>query len=543
MRFIDYGVRKKIGTVFTIITLAIIFQTSLTIYQNNNVRDAMLVFTDTAIPAIVLVKDTQNEIIAIRKEQYTLLSNTNHPQFVPWVQKLEDSTKQVETYLEEYKQGLWDDRDKVAYENVEKAWGDYKNKTQGFIPALKQHKLKQANSILLSSINSYQRLLSSLITLLDLNHTYNEEDKATIINTIHLTGLFNMIGVGILIVFMVIMCILLSKQICTPLDAVITLAKKIAAGDLTHKIQREKIGNDELGDLADACQQMQDKLSQLVEQISSASTQLGTSIEEISVVSEQASEGMLNQQDQINLIATAMNQMQSTVSDVAKNTEEASNSANSATSDATSGTSVVHQSINNIQETESAIQNAGELVEQLEKDSSDISMVVDVIRGIAEQTNLLALNAAIEAARAGEQGRGFAVVADEVRTLAGRTQSSIKEIVNIIEQLQYRSKQAVQATTSSCELIHSCVDQARQAEQTFSQIASFINEIATMNMQIASACSEQRAVSEEINRNIEHINLSSTEVAEGASQTSKAYAELNQLAENLQLVIRQFRII
>ena len=543
MRLNDLNIRKKIGIVFGIIGLAVVFQISFVINQIGNVRDAMWVFSETTLPSVVLVKNTQNQAVTIRKEQFSLLMSVSHPELSRRIQGVEESSKRIDGYLAQYKEGLWDERDRATYGMVEKAWADYKNRTQGFVPALKQRKPGEANNIILSSSESFQSVMASLAKLEALNHTYVEEDEAATAETVRMTDLYSIIGVTVLLIFMAIMCILLNKQICVPLADVMTLARKIASGDLTYKIQREKIGNDELGELADVCQQMQDKLLLLVEQISSASTQLGASIEEVSVVSEQASQGMVAQLDQINLIATAMNQMQATVSDVAKNTEEASSSASSASSDAANGSSVVHQSIANIKEAEAVILNAGNKVEQLEKDSSDISMVVDVIRGIADQTNLLALNAAIEAARAGEQGRGFAVVADEVRTLAGRTQSSTEEIVSIIEKLQSRSKQAVQETKSSCELIHRCVDQTQQAGDTISQIDTLINAIAAMNMQIASACSEQSSVSEELNRNIEHINQSATEVAGGSKQTAKACVELSQLASNLQEMICQFRIV
>jgi len=272
-------------------------------------------------------------------------------------------------------------------------------------------------------------------------------------------------------------------------------------------------------------------------------TQLNTAVEEVSAISEQSSQGMKQQQDEITMVATAMDQMKATVADVANNTEEASSAATSASNESKQGSEEVQQSVDSILKVSDEIQNAGTLVHQLEQESANISMVVDVIRDIADQTNLLALNAAIEAARAGDQGRGFAVVADEVRTLAGRTQDSTGEIVSIINKLQKSAHEAKEATSQSCNMITLSVEQGQQTGIKINSIEDNVSKIAEMSMHIASACSEQDSVAEELGRNIENINLSSTEVAEGANQTAQACIELSQLAANLQTTMGYFRVV
>ncbi|MEZ8739254.1 methyl-accepting chemotaxis protein [Photobacterium swingsii] len=543
MRISDLSIRKKMFAVFASISAAIIFLIFFIMNQLNHVNDSLVEFAETTVPSVVLVKNTQNEVITLRKDQFSLLPNIDHPQLINWIQGIVDSEKRINTYLSEYESGLWDDNDKQAYTQVTQAWQHYLNQSQEFIPALKRRDIDKANHIVLSSLGSFQKLQAALSNLEKLNQSYMTSDKATSNQRVEDTRLYAFVGVILLLGFMIGMGSLLSRQVCNPLELVMELAHKISSGDLTHRIARDKIGNDEMGQLADSFQQMQDKLLALIEQISSTATQLSASIEEVSAISEQTSQGMNEQQNQLNLIATAMNQMQATVNDVANNTEEASQSARNATSDAEEGRTVVQLSIENIQKAQRVIQQTGEMVEQLEQDSSNISMVVDVIQSIAEQTNLLALNAAIEAARAGEQGRGFAVVADEVRTLAGRTQSSTEEIVSIIDKLQSRSKTAVQGTNNSCELILRCVEQTEQTGNTIGQITASINDMAAMSIQIASACSEQSSVSEELQRNVEHINQFSGEVATGSSQTAQACMQLSQLAVNMQDVIRQFKIV
>jgi len=235
-----------------------------------------------------------------------------------------------------------------------------------------------------------------------------------------------------------------------------------------------------------------------------------------------------------------MAQMKATVADVAGNTESASESASAANALARRGNQDVQGTLVAITRVAEEMEQAGTLVAELERESAQINLVVDVIRGIADQT--MALNAAIEAARAGEQGRGFAVVADEVRTLAGRTQASTGEIVAIIETLQARANRAKSVTGQSCEMIRQCVSQSERTSAGIRQIEEAVAQIADMAIQIASACGEQDAVSDELGRNVARINDSSNEVATGADHTAKACLELSQLAAGLRQSMGRFRL-
>ncbi|HGY1339375.1 TPA: methyl-accepting chemotaxis protein, partial [Aeromonas salmonicida subsp. salmonicida] len=202
----------------------------------------------------------------------------------------------------------------------------------------------------------------------------------------------------------------------------------------------------------------------------------------------------------------------------------------------------VNDSIKRIEQVAGAIESTAVVIRQLGDDSRNIGMVLEVIRGIAEQTNLLALNAAIEAARAGEQGRGFAVVADEVRTLAKRTQDSTSQINTIIAELQQRAEQAGTTMQQSQEMMNSTVSTAREAGASISEISGSVESISHMNIQIATATEEQGAVSEELNRNVVNISHASEEVAAGATQMAQACNDLNHLATQLQEMVRRFRV-
>ncbi len=228
--------------------------------------------------------------------------------------------------------------------------------------------------------------------------------------------------------------------------------------------------------------------------------------------------------------------------EVARNASSASQAAQEADGEAGNGKQVVSASIDAINALAGEVEKAAEVIDKLETDSENISKVLDVIKGIAEQTNLLALNAAIEAARAGEQGRGFAVVADEVRTLASRTQQSTEEIHEIIERLQADAESAVQVMNTGRGQAQSSVEQAAHAGESLERIAKAVTTISDMNAQIASAAEEQTAVAEEINRNIVGITQAGQESAQGAQQTATSSEELAKLAARLQGLVSQFRV-
>ncbi|PAU59517.1 methyl-accepting chemotaxis protein [Pseudomonas sp. PIC25] len=340
--------------------------------------------------------------------------------------------------------------------------------------------------------------------------------------------------VGVLAAF------LITRAIVRPLTSVIRVANRIAEGDLTARI--EVRGADEIGQLMSAMQQMATGLSGIVSGLQAGIDQIASSARTLSSVTEQTTIGVSSQKLETEQVATAMNQMAATVHDVARNAEEAAQAAESADAKVNNGHQVVKQSIARIEQLAASAGSASQSIESLSQDVQNIGAVLDVIKSVAEQTNLLALNAAIEAARAGEQGRGFAVVADEVRALAKRTQQSTAEIERLIGALQQGTQTSVAQIRSSGELVRLTVADAQQTESALAAIAAAVSVIHEMNQQIAAAAEQQSAVAEEINRSVTAIRGSADQSAMAMEGTAASSVELAQLSNELQGMVGHFRL-
>ena len=315
--------------------------------------------------------------------------------------------------------------------------------------------------------------------------------------------------------------------------------ERLADGDLTVQIKLH--ARDEMSEIANQFNLMTEKFAALIQQVFSAATQLSTAAEEVSAVATDNAKNVDLQRQETDQVATAINEMTATVQEVASNAGSASEAANSANIETEAGKSVVENTAQSIAQLAGEIENASGVIKTVEQDSATIGSVLDVIKGIAEQTNLLALNAAIEAARAGEQGRGFAVVADEVRTLASRTQASTSEIEEMIGKLQSGSKNAVTVMETSQQRAQEGVEQANKAAQSLDAIASAVATINDMNTQIASAAEEQSSVSEEINKNVISISDISAQSATSAEQATESASAMAQLSAELQTLVSQFK--
>ncbi|MET0847156.1 MAG: methyl-accepting chemotaxis protein [Pseudomonas sp.] len=332
----------------------------------------------------------------------------------------------------------------------------------------------------------------------------------------------------------------ITRQIVIPLNQTLKVAERVAAGDLTQNLVSER--QDELGQLQRAMQSMTLGLRELIGGISDGVTQIASAAEELSAVTEQTSAGVNSQKVETDQVATAMNEMTATVQEVARNAEEASEAAVAADQQAREGDKVVGEAIAQIERLALEVGNSTVAMGDLKRESDKIGSVLDVIKSVAQQTNLLALNAAIEAARAGEAGRGFAVVADEVRSLAQRTQKSTEEIEELIVGLQTGTQQVATIMDNSRSLTDSSVELTRRAGSSLESITRTVSAIQSMNQQIAAAAEQQTAVAEEINRSVLNVRDVSEQTWAASEETAASSVELARLGTHLQMLVGRFKV-
>ncbi|QXG32890.1 methyl-accepting chemotaxis protein [Pseudomonas viridiflava] len=338
----------------------------------------------------------------------------------------------------------------------------------------------------------------------------------------------------------IVLALMYTRSITHPISQSLTIAERIAKNDLTEVIEPQ--GHDEVARLMMALKAMQGGLRTTLSSISDSSNQLASTAEEMHAVTEDANKGMLRQNNEVEMAATAVTEMSAAVEEVARNASAASEAATRSNSAAVSGRTRVDQTVEAISLMVGSVEDATQEVQGLAVMATDISKVLDVIRAIAEQTNLLALNAAIEAARAGEAGRGFAVVADEVRALAHRTQQSTSEIEQMISSIQKGTGAAVSAMSHTNAQAQKTLDTAHGAGSALVEITESIDNITERNVLIATASEEQAQVAREVDRSLVSIRDLSNQAADGSSQTAIATSELTKLAVELNRLVGQFRM-
>jgi methyl-accepting chemotaxis protein len=509
--------------------------------QMSKIREAGDEVARNNVPSIQSLDRLTEISIRLRVLSYRLLIN-REPEIQEKTFALFTSrNKQISDAQAVYEKLISSPEERAAYNDYVRLLGDYRQLEERIKSASRAGKIDELSKLLNEdSLANSDQMNVALGKLVEINGT---ELKATNDAAAdQYASAFNLV-VGMLIVATLLTMLfawLLTRSITQPIAAALDAAETIAEGNLTRPIKVH--GTDEAGRLLLAMQKMQEKLRDTLMRISGSATQLASAAEELNAVTDEGARGLAQQNNEIEQAATAVNEMTSAVEEVARNAVSTSEASKNATASAGDGRDLVMETVNAIERMSGDVQSTADLIGNLAEESRDIGKVLDVIRGLADQTNLLALNAAIEAARAGEAGRGFAVVADEVRALAHRTQQSTSEIERMVGSIQGGTEKAVSSMRHSTERAESTLNIAKGAGLALDTINTAVVEINERNLVIASAAEEQAQVAREVDRNLVNIRDLSAQSSDGAAQTSAASGELTRLAVDLNSMVSRFSL-
>ncbi len=509
--------------------------------QMSKIRGAAEDIASNSVPSIKALDEFTQLTLRLRVLSYRLLVNREADVQQKTMDLLDMRNQQIRTAQGIYEKLIASPQERAAYDQYVQLLGQYRQIEDRMKTLSRSNQVDDLRNLLNTDLLSNSEAINTVLTkLLEINtrQTLDTDQQAAD----QYDSAFNLVVVLLVIatVLTFLFAWLLTNSITRPIANALGAAEAIAEGNLTRPITVD--GQDEAGRLLAAMAKMQDKLRDTLQRISGSATQLASAAEELNSVTDESARGLTQQNNEIEQAATAVNEMTSAVEEVARNAVSTSEASKNATTSAGDGRDLVQETVSAIERMSTDVQSTATLIGELANESRDIGKVLDVIRGLADQTNLLALNAAIEAARAGEAGRGFAVVADEVRALAHRTQQSTSEIERMIGSIQNGTEQAVDSMRNSTERAESTLNIARGAGLSLDTINSAVAEINERNLVIASAAEEQAQVAREVDRNLVNIRDLSVQSATGANQTSAASNELSRLAVDLNTMVGRFRL-
>nr|WP_260957178.1 methyl-accepting chemotaxis protein [Pseudomonas citri] len=503
-----------------------------------------VVFNNNLV-SVANTAQTKTKAVGQTRDMYRLYVATagNAPQSVKdeFLASMKANQLASEQAFAEYRKGPLAEDERIAGDQMARDWPVYQAMVQQYLALMAAGDLENGRILLLGDLQkTYRKVMDQLTLMIDSNDRQISEDAQAAVRQEASARTVLYSGIVIAFIAALSLGLFISRLISRPIAVAVDCAQRIAQGDLTQHITSSR--RDEAGQLIKALGDMQGSLKNTIQQIASASDQLASAAEELTAVTDNGSRALTRQNDEIQQAATAVTEMTSAVEEVARNAVSTSQASQSTSSRASDGRDQARGAVQAIDNATQEITSSTGLVRDLAVQVRDIGKVLDVIRGIAEQTNLLALNAAIEAARAGEQGRGFAVVADEVRALAARTQASTGEIEGMIHAVQSRADSAVDAMGKSQALVTETQSLARATGEALEQIAEGIAQINDRNLVIATASEEQAHVAREVDRNLVNIQDLSTQTAAGAHQTNASSQELSNLALSFNALVGRFRL-
>ncbi|OSR72057.1 Methyl-accepting chemotaxis protein McpS [Pseudomonas syringae pv. actinidiae] len=540
MNLRSLNISRRASLCFGIITVLLIGLGGFSYVQIDHLRTAEQNIEENSLPSIQVVDDIQIALLHARLESIRMLASTDPAVHIIAEAKAREAIEALRSSSEFYRKNLISGASDLAqFEDANSKMGAYIDGVKQIIAMDSSDHEKAvsfANAEQVQRATAYQEKLTTLRKQ-NAEEAVSSGNDATAVYNHSVNVLLTVVIAASLLT--VVLAIALTRSIVDPISVSLKLAEDIAAGDLTRQLS--VVGSDEASRLMNALNTMSGNLRSTIHEISGASAQLSTAAVEMTSITESADRTLQQQNSEIEQAATAVNEMSAAVEEVARNATSTSEAARQSSLSADLGNQRVAETLAAMQKLTGLVEGSSGQVTALAGQAQDISKVLSVIRGIAEQTNLLALNAAIEAARAGEQGRGFAVVADEVRALAHRTQTSTQEIEQMISAIQAGSSATVESMQKSTLEVHSTRKTAEGAGESLRQITDSVLEINNRNLQIATASEQQAHVVRDVDRSLISIRDLAVQSSEGTRQTLVASNELSQLAVNLNDLVLRFK--
>ena len=539
VRNMNIAPRAALG--FGLLALLVFGLGAFALLQMSSMRKQSDLVENKWLPSVMELGTMGQDLMRIRTLTLRLMLNRNADALQENYNKLDQLKTGLQTIEQRYAALIGSSRERELYEGFASAKQAYFQRQNRVMELSRQNQMEEASQVINGEMNQYADKMTLALTELTVINKNGASEATDLAKQVFGSA---QAWVMAMIVFAALITLLLAwgltRSIVQPLAQALGIAQVIAAGDLTADIVVQ--GRDEPARLLEALKAMQLSLRRTILRISDSSNQLASASEELSTVTEDSTRGLHQQSLEIDQAATAVNQMTAAVEEVARNAVATSQASDESDRIAQRGRQQVQDTVTSINHLAQDVTQTGDQVEILAQKVYGITKVLDVIRAVAEQTNLLALNAAIEAARAGEAGRGFAVVADEVRALAHRTQSSTQEIELLVGDIRQGTDQAVAAMQGSNSRARSTLELAQSAGVALDEIAAAITLITERNTVIASASEEQAQVAREVDRNLTNIRDLALQSSAGANQTNAASNDLSRLATDLNAMVAAFSV-
>ncbi len=539
MKNLKIGMRLGIG--FAVISLFLLIIGAYSIVKLNQLDTEITKLVEDKYPKAVMLNDIRNQINIVARAVRNMIILDDKEETKRSMKMIADAREAVNKDLEKLGKVVRSDTGKAALKELTDARAAYLTDQKTVISHLEAGERDKARDVIAASLRKTQASYLDAINKM-LEHQNKEVEKvgAEADRNVMQARTIVIALLLVSIILAVVFSILIVRSITRPIEPMVAAAKRIAEGDLNVAIEHRS--NDEIGQLSDSLRIMAENLKRMISQVSSTSTQIAAASSQLHSTAEQIATGAEEVAAQAATVATASEEMSATSGDIAQNCQLAAEGAQLAAQTASDGATVVEKTVTVMGQIAEKVMESAKTVESLGARSDQIGAIIGTIEDIADQTNLLALNAAIEAARAGEQGRGFAVVADEVRALAERTTRATKEIGEMIKAIQRETKGAVAAMEQGVQQVENGTMEAAKSGEALQNILEQVNNVAMQVHQIATAAEEQTATTSEISSNMIQITDVVQQTSHGAQESATAAAQLNSNAEELQHLVRQFKL-